>query len=246
MRLRGRKGTREELERQTDLVVLDPRAYKGRWAERFGNANPIHVELGMGKGRFITQLSAQNPDINYIGIDMFDQLLHRGADKAVKARAEHGRPELRNLALVLFNIEHIEDIFAEGELERVYLNFSDPWPKKRHHRRRLTHPNFVRKYIRLLNANGEIHFKTDSEMLFEFSLNSFADLGLRMRNITFSLHRDGNPAFNVMTEYEAKFVEQGKPIYRCEVVVGSAALERHEAVLAEADKPARPSIRQEA
>lgn len=235
MRLRGQRGTREALEK-SDLVVLDPKVYKGRWAERFGNGNPIHVELGMGKGRFITQLSARNPDVNYIGIDMFDQLLHRGAGKAPKARAEHGRPELNNLALVLFNIEHIEDIFADDELERIYLNFSDPWPKKRHHRRRLTHPNFVRKYERMLNEQGEIHFKTDSEILFEFSLNSFADMGLRMRNLTLNLHRDGNPAFNVMTEYETKFVEQGKPIYRCEAVIGREALQRHEAALAEADK----------
>ncbi|MFC0214509.1 tRNA (guanosine(46)-N7)-methyltransferase TrmB [Paenibacillus chartarius] len=237
MRLRGRRGTREELEQRTDLVVLDPKAYKGRWHERFGNNNPIHVELGMGKGQFITQLSAQNPDINYIGIDMFDQLLHRASDKAIKARIEHGRPELNNLAIVLFNIEYLEDVFADNELERVYLNFSDPWPKKRHHRRRLTHPNFLRKYMRMLNSNGDIHFKTDSEELFEFSLNSFSDVGLRMRNITLSLHREGNPSFNVMTEYEGKFVEQGKPIYRCEVVVGADALAKHvEALKTETSK----------
>jgi tRNA (guanine-N7-)-methyltransferase len=170
---------------------------------------------------------------------MFHQLLHRGADKAVKARAEHGRPELNNLALVLFNLEQLEDIFAENELERIYLNFSDPWPKKRHHRRRLTHPNFVHKYMRVLNERGDIHFKTDSEMLFEFSLNSFADLGLRMRNITLNLHRDGNPPFNIMTEYEAKFQEQGKPIYRCEAVVGAEALRRHVEALQAADKSSR-------
>lgn len=235
MRLRGVRGTREALE-QSELVVLDPRVYKGRWAERFANENPIHVELGMGKGRFITQLSAMNPGINYIGIDMFDQLLHRAAGKAPIARAEHGRPELNNLALVLFNIEYIEDIFAEGELERVYLNFSDPWPKKRHHRRRLTHRNFLRKYEQILNEQGEIHFKTDSQMLFEFSLNEFSDLGLRMRGITLNLHREGNPDFNVMTEYEKKFSEQGNPIYRCEVVIGRQAVQRHLEALASAEK----------
>jgi tRNA (guanine-N7-)-methyltransferase len=231
MRLRGKKGSRVALEQQTELFVLDPRPYKGKWSERFQNNNPIHVELGMGKGRFITQMAALNPDINYIGIDMYDELLHRAGDKAVKAREEHGCPELRNLALVLFNIEHIEEAFAENELERIYLNFSDPWPKKRHHRRRLTHRNFLLKYMQILNERGEIHFKTDSEILFEFSLNSFADLALRMRNITLDLHRDGNPPWNVMTEYEGKFVEQGKPIYRCEAVVGSQALAEHEAKL---------------
>jgi tRNA (guanine-N7-)-methyltransferase len=228
MRLRGRKGIRESLERQPDLIVLDPKARRGEWARHFGNSNPIHVELGMGKGRFISELSLRNPDINYIGVDMFDELLRRGAEKA---RLAHGGLEegegIPNLRLALFNIEYIEEMFTPGELERIYLNFSDPWPKKRHARRRLTHANFLRKYKDILNGRGEIHFKTDSRNLFEFSLNSFSDMGLRMRDISLHLHQDGLREDMVQTEYELKFFEQGMPIYRCEVLIGKEALEEH-------------------
>lgn len=228
MRLRGRKGIREALEAQQDLVILHPREYKGRWAEYFGNDRPIYVELGMGKGRFISQMSLRHPEANFIGVDMYDELLRRASEKARLARTEAGlNDELANLALALFNIEYIEDIFAPGELDRIYLNFSDPWPKKKHARRRLTHPRFVEKYSALLNERGEIHFKTDSQPLFEFSLNSFADMGLRMRNISLNLHADGMNPEHVMTEYETKFVEQGMNIYRCEVVIGAQALEQH-------------------
>lgn len=229
MRLRGRKGIRESLEQQPGLVVLDPKEWKGRWADFFGNGRPIHVELGMGKGRFISELSDKHPEINFIGIDMYDELVRRAGEKARLAR---GLPEdagrVPNLGLALFNIEHIEDMFAEGEIERIYLNFSDPWPKKRHARRRLTHEGFLKKYSNILNDNGEIHFKTDSRSLFEFSLNSFSDAGLRMRNISLHLHEDGLREDMVQTEYELKFYNQGMPIYRCEVLVGPSALRRHE------------------
>lgn len=227
MRLRGRKGIREALEQQKDLVILNPADYKGRWAEFFDNGLPIHVELGMGKGKFMSEMSAKYPTCNFIGIDRYDELLRRASEKVRLVRQEQNGSEPDNVALALFNIEFIEQIFAEGEIERIYLNFSDPWPKKRHARRRLTHANFVRKYIQLLNDKGEIHLKTDSNMLFEFSLNSFADMDLRMRNITLDLHREGAAPDNVMTEYESKFFDQGMNIYRCEVVVGRAALEQH-------------------
>lgn len=226
MRLRGRKGIREALEAQPGLILLNPAAYKGKWKELFGNDKPIHVELGMGKGRFISQLSALNPDINYIGVDMYDELLRRAAEKAQLSREEHGG-SLDNLRLALFNIEKIEDIFDTDELERVYLNFSDPWPKKRHARHRLTHSGFVRKYIDILNERGEIHFKTDSRSLFEFSLNSFADMGLRMRNIALDLHAEGPRTDLVMTEYEMKFHDKGMNIHRLEAVIGSVALANH-------------------
>lgn len=227
MRLRGRKGIRESIERQNDLVVLQPELWKGRWAERFGNTKPIHVELGMGKGKFISGMSALHPEYNYIGVDMYDELIRRASEKARAAagREDGGAPD--NLALALFNIERIEEVFAPGELSRIYLNFSDPWPKKKHARRRLTHAQFVEKYTQLLNEEGEIHFKTDSRSLFEFSLNSFADLDIRLRRITLDLHKDGPALDNVMTEYEQKFYEAGMPIYRLEAIVGEAALARH-------------------
>jgi tRNA (guanine-N7-)-methyltransferase len=227
MRLRRKVGTREWLETHDRLVVLDGRKYRGEWRERSGG-RPIHAELGMGKGAFISRMSARHPDIFFIGIDRYDELIRRSGEKAYAVHEAAGRGEPDNLALVLFNIEYIEEMFAPGELERIYLNFSDPWPKKRHAERRLTHPRFLEKYMRLLNERGEIHFRTDSASLFEFSLNSFADCGLRMADITFDLHRDGVPEGHVMTEYEEKFTKQGMPIYHCRVIIGKEALAEHD------------------
>ncbi|MFD0961266.1 tRNA (guanosine(46)-N7)-methyltransferase TrmB [Paenibacillus chungangensis] len=227
MRLRGRKGIRESLESQPELVVLDATLHKGKWKTFFGNDNPIYVELGMGKGRFITQMSVRNPHINFIGVDMYDELLRRASEKARNAWADNGVSNPGNLALLRANIEHIDAMFEHAEIERIHLNFSDPWPKSRHARRRLTHPRFVDKYREILNENGEIHFKTDSLSLFEFSLNSFADMELVMRNISLDLHRDGPREDLVFTEYESKFMEKGQNIYRVEAVVGEEALRRH-------------------
>ncbi|GGI99235.1 tRNA (guanosine(46)-N7)-methyltransferase TrmB [Paenibacillus hunanensis] len=230
MRLRGRKGIREDLEQQQDLVVLSPEMYKGKWRERFNNDYPIHVEFGMGKGRFVSQMSVRNPKVNYIGFDMYDELVRRSAEKTRIAWEEAGMGTPTSIQMALANIENIEDIFEPGEIERVYLNFSDPWPKKKHGRRRLTHPRFLEKYCRLLNDRGQIHFKTDSETLFEFSLNSFADYGLQMTNLSLNLHRDGINEDHVMTEYEAKFMGKGMRIHRCEVIVGKDALAEYNKV----------------
>ncbi|WP_152394834.1 tRNA (guanosine(46)-N7)-methyltransferase TrmB [Paenibacillus guangzhouensis] len=228
MRLRGRKGIRENLEQQTDLVVLEPHTYKGRWHEFFGNDRPIYVELGMGKGQFVSRMSAKYPDVNFIGMDMYDELVRRASEKARNVWAEQGVDSPPNVALARANIETLEDIFAPGEITRVYLNFSDPWPKARHARRRLTHHRFVDKYIGVMNAQGEIHFKTDSETLFEFSLNSFADMGLQMTNISLNLHRNGLNEEHVMTEYEQKFMGKGMNIHRVEVVIGEEALKAYQ------------------
>ncbi|MEK3733873.1 MULTISPECIES: tRNA (guanosine(46)-N7)-methyltransferase TrmB [Paenibacillus] len=227
MRLRGRKGIRESLEAQQDLVVLNPAQYKGKWASLFGNDRPIHVEFGMGKGQFISQMSYKHQDVNFIGVDMYDELIRRASEKGRDVWAEEGVETPPNLKLALFNLEQVEEVFEPGELERIYLNFSDPWPKARHARRRLTHPRFLEKYSRILNARGEIHFKTDSVSLFEFSLNAFADFGLQMTNISLDLHRDGLNEQFVMTEYETKFVGQGMNIHRCEVIVGEEALAKY-------------------
>lgn len=227
MRLRGRKGIRENLEQQQELVVLNPREYKGRWTEAFGNGRPIHIELGMGKGQFISGMSVKYPEVNFIGMDMYDELIRRASEKVRASWSGQGADEPRSVRLALGNIEAIEEFFAPGEVERIYLNFSDPWPKKKHWRRRLTHPRFLEKYRTLLNAEGEIHFKTDSRTLFEFSLNAFAATGLQMSQISLSLHEGGINEAHVMTEYESKFVGQGMPIYRCEVIVGEAALRRY-------------------
>ncbi|MBB6731051.1 tRNA (guanosine(46)-N7)-methyltransferase TrmB [Cohnella zeiphila] len=226
MRLRSRKNAGESLEKN-DLVVLEPGRYRGRWRELFGNDNPIRVEIGMGKGQFISRMSASNPGINYLGMDMFDELLRKGSAKAKQIWLEKGSDTVPNLFLVRGNAERLEEMFAPGELDRIYLNFSDPWPKSKHAKRRLTHSRFLEKYKEALNERGEIHFKTDSLSLFEFSLNSFSDSLLQMRNISLDLHRNGLRDDLVMTEYETKFVERGQPIYRLEAVIGSEAIARH-------------------
>ncbi len=224
MRLRGRIGVREALEEQPELVVLDPEPLRGKWADFFGNDRPIHVELGMGKGKFIGEMSARHPGSNFIGVDKYDELVRRASVKACKARESDDSARLGNLALVRCNVELIDAVFADAEIERIYLNFSDPWPKKRHVRRRLTHPDFIRKYMKALKAGGEIHLKTDSIRLFEYSLNVFAGMGLPMKNISLNLHGDGVREDQVMTEYEAKFVSMGMNIYRCEVVAGGRSV----------------------
>ena len=227
MRLRGRKGIREALESQTDIVVLDPGKHRGKWREFFGNDRPIHVELGMGKGIFISEMSARYPEINFIGVDRYDELVRRASEKARNIWKERHDDSPRNLALVRHNIEHLEEMFDPAEIERIFLNFSDPWPKAKHARRRLTHPRFLDMYRKALNVKGEIHLKTDSVSLFEYSLNVFADEELRMRNISLNLHAEGPHPDHVMTEYEAKFAGRGMPIHRCEVVIGEAALAQH-------------------
>ncbi len=235
MRLRGRKNNfREALEQQKDIVVLEPQEFKGRWNEFFGNDNPIHIECGMGKGQFISRMSGNNPHINYIGMDIYDELLIRGSEKARALwKNEKGVDEVPNLALVRGNVEFLDKMFDPGELERIYLNFSDPWPKSKHGKRRLTHPRFLMKYKQALNDIGEIHFKTDSLSLFEFSLNSFSAIEYQMRDISLDLHRNGIRDDLVLTEYETKFVGQGMPIYRLEAVIGEKVQQEHRRLVAE-------------
>ncbi|PZM63087.1 tRNA (guanosine(46)-N7)-methyltransferase TrmB [Paenibacillus dendritiformis] len=230
MRLRGKKGAPELLQ-QSKIAILDPQSARGRWHDIFGNRRPIHVELGMGKGQFISTMSRRYPDVNFIGIDMYDELIARACEKAETIRGELGVDSEANLRLVRANIEYLESIFAEGEIERIFLNFSDPWPKKRHARRRLTHPRFIEKYKHVLNERGEIHQKTDSVTLFEYSLNSYAEVGLQMRNISLDLHRDGPHPEHVMTEYEEKFSSRGMNIHRVEVLAGREAYEQYRASL---------------
>jgi tRNA (guanine-N7-)-methyltransferase len=216
--MRRRAGTMDALLAQPEMYIAEPQKLKGRWHDFFANQKPIHVELGMGKGRFISGMSAKHPEWNFIGIDMKEELLMQASDKARAIWSEQANIAPPNLALALFNIEHILDLFEDGEISRIYLNFSDPWPKRRHARRRLTHPEFLHKYVRLLQKNGEIHLKTDGEGLFEFSLNSFSEVGFRLNDICLNLHREGAHPDHVMTEYEMKFHDRGMPIYRCEAV----------------------------
>ncbi len=220
MRLR-RKADTIDLLQGKERIVLDAKQWKGRWSELFQHPSaPIHAELGMGKGRFISELARLHPDMNFIGMDRYEELIRRAYDKALAV----GDGEMPgNLVLVRANVEYIDDMFAESELSRIYLNHSDPWPKKRHENRRLTHPRFMHKYMQILKPDGEIHLKTDAASLFEYSLNVFAEMNLPMRQIRLNLHADGTPPNHVFTEYEQKFVNEGLPIYRVEVCMNNGA-----------------------
>ncbi|WP_010303844.1 tRNA (guanosine(46)-N7)-methyltransferase TrmB [Kurthia senegalensis] len=209
MRLRNKPWAEDYLNEHQDLVVPNPEDYKGRWNELFGNDNPVHIEVGTGKGQFITGMAKANPDINYIGIELFDSVIVIAAKKAVDA----GQPS--NLRLLNVNGDKLEEYFAKGDVSRVYLNFSDPWPKKRHAKRRLTHANFLCLYENVLIDEGEIHFKTDNRGLFEFSLMSLTDYGMQLKLVSLDLHND-DVEDNIMTEYEEKFSSKGQPIYRLE------------------------------
>jgi tRNA (guanine-N7-)-methyltransferase len=167
------------------------------------------VELGTGKGRFITQMALRHPEINFIGIEAQQDVLYFAA---LKVR-ELG---LKNVKLLVFDINHIEDIFAEGEVDRFFINFCDPWPKARHAKRRLTYVSFLEKYRSLLTAEGELFFKTDNRPLFDFSLEQFEAAKLTVKNLSFDLHNSGMED-NIMTEYETKFSGLGEKINRCEV-----------------------------
>jgi tRNA (guanine-N7-)-methyltransferase len=210
MRLRNIPGAEEAL-RQYPTFVDHAVSYKGRWGERFGNNNPIHVEIGCGKGRFINTLAERHPEINFIAVELKAEVILRAAQRTEQR-------SIPNLAFVQYNAAMLADLFAENEIERIYLNFSDPWPKKRHAKRRLTYASFLQTYKRVLKPYGEIHMKTDNEKLFEFSLNQFANERFQLRNITFDLHQSPFAEDNVMTEYEERFSARGQRIYRTEAI----------------------------
>lgn len=208
MRMRKRPGADELLASHPELVVDEPEKWQGRWAERFGNQQPIHIEIGSGKGNFIVGMAKAHPEINYIGIDMQTSVLSIALEKAL---AE----ELPNLQLLRVNGEALTDFFAENEVDQIYLNFSDPWPKTRHEKRRLTYKNFLATDEKIIKPNGEIHFKTDNRGLFEYSLSSFSKYGMILEKVWLDLHASDFEG-NVMTEYEEKFSAKGQPIYRVE------------------------------
>lgn len=208
MRVRKRKGAEEHLANHPQYVILEPEAAKGKWHELFGNDNPIHIEVGSGKGAFITGMAQQNPDINYIGIDIQLSVLSYALDKVLASGAE-------NVKLLQVDGSALTNYFADGEVDMMYLNFSDPWPKSRHEKRRLTYKTFLDTYKQILPENGEIHFKTDNRGLFEYSLTSFSQYGMVLNKVWLDLHASDYEG-NVMTEYERKFSEKGQVIYRVE------------------------------
>ncbi|MBD8016512.1 tRNA (guanosine(46)-N7)-methyltransferase TrmB [Microbacterium sp. APC 3898] len=210
MRSRFKPWAADLIDTHPEIVIPDPEQKKGKWQEVFGNENPLHIEAGTGKGRFIIGMAIANPQINYIGIELFDSVIVTALETILE-----NEEEIPNLRLLKVNAKDIADYFEKGEVDRLYLNFSDPWPKKRHAKRRLTHESFLKLYEAVLPEQGEIHFKTDNRKLFEYSLTSISEYGMLLKEVSLDLH-DNEPEWNIMTEYEEKFSKKGQPIYRME------------------------------
>lgn len=206
--MRKKKNCAARIERCGDIRITDPENHKGKWNEVFGNDNPIHVEIGCGKGSFIVGMAKMYPDVNFIAIEKVEDVIVMAMEKAIAN-------EIENVRFMDLDAERIEEFFEKGEIKRIYLNFSDPWKKGKQAKRRLTHKNFLDRYKKVLNSGDYIWFKTDNQKLFEFSLNSFCAEGFKLRNITLDLHNSGFEG-NVITEYEQRFMDLGQPIYRLE------------------------------
>lgn len=209
MRLRKKPWVSQALEKYESFVLRPAdEIFQGQWQSIFGRTAPLHVELGTGKGRFICGMAEMYPHINFIGIEAQQDVLYYAAQKIAEK-------QLTNVRLLVFDINHVMNLFAPGEVNRFYINFCDPWPKARHDKRRLTHHRFLDMYRQLLSPGGDIHFKTDNEQLFRFSLEEFTNYQWLLEHVSYDLHNSDFTG-NVMTEYEIKFSSKGGPIYRCE------------------------------
>lgn len=210
MRLRNVKGSRERIA-DSRFVIQDPVTLKGKWREEFGNDREIHLEIGMGKGRFLMDMARLHPEINYIGIEKYSSVLLRGIQKLEEE-------PLENIRLLRMNAEETPDIFDEEEIDKIYLNFSDPWPKDRHAQRRLPSRTFLGRYDQFLKKDGVIEFKTDNEGLFVFALEELEETKWKLKAMTRDLHHDEKMnEGNVMTEYEERFSSMGNPI--CKYII---------------------------
>lgn len=208
MRMRNKPWADDFLKENSDVVIPEPEKIKGHWRTIFPANQPLHIEVGTGKGQFITGMAKNHQDINFVGIELAKSVIVTAAKK-IKATG------LTNVKMININAAALTEIFDEGEVDRIYLNFSDPWPKKRHEKRRLTHSNFLKQYETVLGGKGAVHFKTDNQGLFEYSLKSFSEYGLLLTDISLDLHKSGMEG-NVMTEYEEKFSSKGERIFRAE------------------------------
>lgn len=211
MRLRNIKGSREVIA-DSDYTVKDQETKKGIWKEVFENERPIYIEIGMGKGRFLMDMARANPEINFVGIEKFSSVLLRAIQKMEES-------PLSNVRFIRMEAETIAEVFDKGEVDRIYLNFSDPWPKDRHAKRRLPSRQFLERYDRILKPEGWIEFKTDNKDLFAFALEELEPAGWKIKEITYDLHHDEQMVQgNIMTEYEEKFSSMGNPIYKYIIV----------------------------
>ena len=209
MRMRKMKNRDSRMERCGDLRVAAPAEMLGKWRELKENCAALWVEVGCGKGKFTVETAAANPDVLLIAVERCREAMVVAMEKAQSMK-------LTNVFFIDMDVEKIEEIFAPGEINRLFINFPDPWPRKKNRKRRLTYRTFLDKYCRVVRENGEIHYKTDNAPLFEFSLEEFAACGLEVKALTRNLHENG--IVGIMTGYEEKFHALGTPINRCEVV----------------------------
>lgn len=210
MRQRNKPWADEYLQEKNHIVIHDPKSKRGNWNQLFNNNNPIHVEIGSGKGQFISGMAKQHPDINFIGIELAKSII-------VSAVQKIDEESLANVFMLNENAIDVREMFAEDEISMIYLNFSDPWPKNRHEKRRLTYERFLGQYQDILCTNGEVILKTDNRGLFEYSVVSFSQYGMTLNELNVDLHAIEDES-NVKTEYEEKFSAKGQPIYRCKAM----------------------------
>ena len=210
MRLRNKPWAKETFAQNENYATQVPQTLKGKWQSRFEKEQPIHIEVGSGKGRFIYEMAKAHPEINYIGMELQTNALISALDVQIA-------DPLPNLQLLLADGANLSEYFAPGEVAQVYLNFSDPWPKTKHEKRRLTYKTFLAQYETILGAGtgGEVHFKTDNQGLFEYSLASMSQYGMTLQKVWLDLHHSDFPD-NIQTEYEEKFSARGSRIYRVE------------------------------
>lgn len=206
MRLRNIPGAKEAIA-HSPYCVQEPEKFAGQWNRFFPSDQPLHIEIGMGKGKFLMELAAAYPNINYLGVERYTSVLYRAVQKMELC-------PLPNLYFVCFDAARIAELFAPGEVDRIYLNFSDPWPKDRHARRRLTSPDFLARYRDIIRSDGRLEFKTDNRPLFDYSVETVKDSGQwDLAAVTYDLHHDSTLCQgNIMTEYEEKFSALGNPI----------------------------------
>ena len=215
MRLRNIRGSKETIA-ASDYVVQEPETHKGTWGQLFGNEQPVQIEVGMGKGRFIMDMARLHPERNFVGIEMYDSVLLRALQK--REELEEAGEKFSNLVFIRVDARLLPEIFEKDEVDGIYLNFSDPWPKARHAKRRLTSREFLKRYEQVLKKEGAVEFKTDNRGLFEFSLEEVKESDWNLEVCTFDLHHDEELVKgNVMTEYEEKFSSMGNPI--CKMVI---------------------------
>lgn len=215
MRLRNIPGAGEAIQ-SSSYVIQEPEKKKGKLREIFGNTNPIHIEIGMGKGKFLIEMAKRNPQINYIGIELYSSVLLRALQKMDALSETEQAPQ--NIRFLCMDARKLGDVFSPQEIDKIYLNFSDPWPKDRHAKRRLPSKEFLKLYDSFLKKDGTVEFKTDNRGLFDFALEELPKAGWQAKAVTYDLHHDPVlNAGNVMTEYEEKFSSKGNPI--CKYII---------------------------